>query len=226
MTESVRDMYTRRSGIYDGFVQAFGHRQGLAAMLAESGGLAAGQRILDAGCGTGLSILAVSEAFARSGQSYESLQGFDLTPAMIERCRAATAAAGISGLELREADVLRLDEQLPDSWTGYELIISVSMVEHVPRGELAAALRQLAARLAPGGHLIVVTTRRWYYPVRWSWHCEGYTAGQVRNAFRDAGLVQVRSCRYPLRYGWINLANVVTRGVAPSAAVSPVGTVS
>jgi ubiquinone/menaquinone biosynthesis C-methylase UbiE len=67
MTRLVRNLYTRRVGVYDRFVQAFGHRQGLAAMLGDSGGLAAGQRILDAGCGTGLSILAITEAFRRAG---------------------------------------------------------------------------------------------------------------------------------------------------------------
>jgi predicted nicotinamide N-methyase len=53
-------------GFYDGFVQAFAHRQGLAAMLADSPGLAAGQQILDAGCGSGLSIRALSEAGPRN----------------------------------------------------------------------------------------------------------------------------------------------------------------
>lgn len=220
MTESVRDLYTRRSGIYDDFVQAFGHRQGLAAMLTDFGILAAGQRILDAGCGTGLSILALREAFTRSGLAHESVQAFDLTPAMIERCREAVAAAGISDLELRQADVLRLDEQLPQSWTGYDLIISVSMLEHVPRGALVTALLQLAARLAPRGQLIVVITRRGYYPVRWSWHCEGYTARQICSALREAGLVRVATRRYPLRFGWLNLGNVIATGAAPDSQPS------
>ncbi len=215
MTESVRNLYTRRAGIYDGFVQAFGHRQGLAAMLASCGALAAGQRILDAGCGTGLSILAISEAFRRAGVPFESLQAFDLTPAMIERCRGAAAAVGITGLEIREADVMRLDDQLPVSWTGHGLIICASVLEHVPPGQLASALRQLAARLAPGGRLIAVTTRRWYYPVRWSWHCQGYTARQLRDAFARAGLAQVATCHYPPRYGWLNLGNLIIRGAAP-----------
>lgn len=175
-------------------------------MLGDSGGLAAGQRILDAGCGTGLSILAITEAFRRAGVPYKSLQGFDLTPAMIERCRAAAVAADITGLEIREADVLRLDDQLPVSWTGYDLIISASVLEHAPAGQLAGALCQLAVRFAPGGRLIAVTTRRWYYPVRWSWHCQGYTASQVRDAFSRAGLVRVTTCRYPLRYGCLTSA--------------------
>jgi 2-polyprenyl-3-methyl-5-hydroxy-6-metoxy-1,4-benzoquinol methylase len=220
MSESARDLYTRRSGTYDSFVQAFGHRQGLAAMLACSGVLASSQRVLDAGCGTGLSTLALAEAFAQGGLSYEALQGFDLTPAMIDRCRTALGEAGIAGVELQLADVLRLDDQLPASWTGYDLIISVSMLEHVPRGQLVAALSQLAARLAPGGRLIVVTTRRWFYPVRWSWHCEGYTATQLRSGLRQVGLVQVATGRYPPRYGWLNVGNVVAHGTAPDRAQS------
>lgn len=216
-SETVQQLYTRRADSYVAFVQAVRHRQALAAMLASSGLLAAGQRILDAGCGTGLSILAIADAFQRLGLRYGSVHGFDLTPAMIKRCRAALEAARITDTEIREADVLQLDSQLPDTWTGYDLIFSASMLEYVPRRQLAGALRALTARLRTGGHLLVVITRRSFYPVRWGWHCEGYSAPELRTAMTQAGLSGVTVRRYPWRYGWLNSGNIVIEGSTAQA---------
>lgn len=215
--ETVQQLYTRRAGYYAGYVQALGHRQGLEAVLVASGVLAEGQRILDAGCGTGLSILAIAGAFQRLALRYESVHGFDLTPAMLERCRAALSAQGIQNAEIRAADVRQLDSQLPASWTGYDLIFTASMLEHLPRDELVSAVSGLAARLRAGGRLLVVVTRRSFYPTRWGWHCEGYTSTELQGRMRQAGLTDVTARRYPWRYGWLNIGNLIIQGTAPGS---------
>lgn len=210
--DAVRQLYTRRASYYGAFVQAFGHRQGLVSVLAASGLLADGQRVLDAGCGTGLSILAINEAYQHLGLRYESIHGFDLTPAMIERCRAALEAASITETEIRQADALQLDSQLPARWANYDLIFSASMLEHVPRQHLGSALRGLVTRLRPGGSLIIVITRRSNYPTRWGWHCEGYSTAELRDAMSQAGATGIKSRRFGWRYGWLNVADIVVQG--------------
>ena len=87
-------LYARRTRCYVVYAQAFGHRQGLQALLGNSPALGAGQRILDAGCGTGLSILALLEALHRRGLHHQRIDAFDLTPAMLESCRHTLARRG------------------------------------------------------------------------------------------------------------------------------------
>lgn len=207
--QQVTALYTRRTRSYVAYVQAFGHRRGLQALLEASPALGAGQRILDAGCGTGLSILALLGALRRRELAYQRIDAFDLTPAMLEACRRTLARRGVTGIEVRRADVTRLDEQLPPSWTGYDLIVCASMLEHLPVARLPAALAGLRARLAAGGRILAVVTRSAYYPTRWLWHCEGYTARELTAAARAAGLAQVTVRHYPLATGWLNIGNVV-----------------
>jgi len=213
-TNDVQGLYTRRGHAYVSYVQAFRHRQGLAAVLASSTALGLDQRILDAGCGTGLSILAMIEALHRRGFRHRSIDAFDLTPAMLERCKATLEANGVPRVELRQADVLHLDEQLPAGWTGYDLIVCASMLEYVPPHLLSKALAGLGERLAPGGRLVVVITRKLFYFTRWIWRCEGYGAGEIRAVMAKAGLSRGVLRYYPATYGWLNVGNHVIEAKA------------
>lgn len=225
-TSAVQRLYTRRARSYVAYVQAFGHRQGLRAVLTRAAGPGPGQRILDAGCGNGLSIRALAEAMGRRGLRPGCIHAFDLTPAMLERCQAALKrhhatldAAGVPGVELRQADVLRLDDQLPACWRGYDLIVCASMLEHVPRQVLPAALAALGARLAPGGRLLIVITRGLFYPTRWIWHCEGYRRREIRAALAEAGLPGVTFHHYPWTCAWLGVGNhVVTATARPETS--------
>lgn len=205
----VTSLYTRRTRFYVAYVQAFGHRQGVQAVLASSTALSPGQRILDAGCGTGLSILALLGALRQRDLGYQSIDAFDLTPAMLEQCRRTVDTHGAGRVELRQADVLGLDDQLPASWRDYNLIICASMLEHVPRSAFPAALAGLRGRLAPGGHLIMIITRRAFYPTRWAWHCEGYSRDEIAAACATAGLAPPTFRRYPWTSAWLNLGSHV-----------------
>ena len=87
------------------------------------------------------------------------MHAFDLTPAMLEHFRASLARRGIEGVATARADVLAL-ESLPRDWTGYDLVVTASMLEYVPRGRFAEALAGLRARLREGGRLVLFITRR------------------------------------------------------------------
>jgi hypothetical protein len=73
------------------------------------------------------------------------MYGFDLTPAMLDRFRKRLRDSEIT-VELAKADVLRLGD-LPTGWSEYDLVVSASMLEYVPRGHFASALAGLRGLL-------------------------------------------------------------------------------
>ena len=99
-----------------------------------------GKRALDVGCGAGL----LAEPLARLGAH---VTGIDATPEVIVVARDHAAAVGLE-IDYRQGDVQTLDGQ-------YDLITCLEVIEHV--ADPAAFLKALAARLAPGGLLILST---------------------------------------------------------------------
>ncbi len=107
----------------------------LAALLRAAGVEPDGsRRVLDLGCGTGLSGVAL-KPFARR------LVGLDLSPGMLAEARRR-------GLydALEEADLL---DWLPHQRGGFELVAAADVLNYL--GELGPAFRAIAGALAPGG---------------------------------------------------------------------------
>ncbi|WP_107060254.1 class I SAM-dependent methyltransferase [Streptomyces sp. NRRL F-5123] len=99
--------------------------------------LAPGARLLEIGAGTGQ-----DSAYFR----YEGLAvvAADLSPAMVERCRA-------KGVEARVMDVLHLDVQE----ASFDAVFTMNCLLHVPNRDLPAALASVRTALRPGGLLFV-----------------------------------------------------------------------
>jgi SAM-dependent methyltransferase len=199
-TPDPRRLFTERHGAYLRFVRSVGYPRGLRAFFRASPLLGGGLRVLDAGCGTGVVTLALRDALSVRGLAPRALHAFDLTPAMLDRFREALRRRGIDDVELAQADVLRLDA-LPPAWTGYDLIVSASMLEYVPRDRFAEALGGLGRLLAERATFLLFVTRR--NPLtrvligRW-WKSNMYTAGELREAFRHAGFSRIAFRRFPL----------------------------
>lgn len=107
--------------------------------------------------------------------------------------------------------MLALDT-LPDSWTDYDLILSASMLEYLPKQDLPRALDGLRARLARNGHMLVVITRKTPETkalIEWWWHAERYTREELRHVFEQAGFQHPVFRRFPWRYVWLNRANYI-----------------
>jgi ubiquinone/menaquinone biosynthesis C-methylase UbiE len=141
----IQELYTRAANRYNAFSAVFQAQHGIQSLLEYSHVLRPGLRVLDAGCGYGLATFAFLEALRRRNFDHSCIDAFDLTLAMLNRFQRALEARGITGVQLRQADVLAL-ETLPASWTNYDLIVSTSMLEYLPRQELPNALNNSAEK--------------------------------------------------------------------------------
>ncbi|MGX1675144.1 class I SAM-dependent methyltransferase [Streptomyces sp. NPDC055400] len=104
--------------------------------------LRAGDRVLDAGCGTGRALPALRDAVGPSG----AVLGVDLTPAMLQAAvRAGRDRAGA----LLLADVTRL----PVRSESLDAVFGSGLVAHLPQPQ--ENLRELARVVRPGGLLVL-----------------------------------------------------------------------
>ena len=103
-------------------------------------------------------------------------------------------------VETRQADVLNIDA-LPTAWVNYDLIVTASMLEYIPRERLAEALAALRGRLADGGRLVVfITKRNWLtrLMIGWWWESNVYGKGELLAEFERAGFSHVTFRTFPL----------------------------
>lgn len=201
LTADVRRLFTDRRDVYARFIRLMRYSPGLRAYFLASPLLhRPGLCVLEAGCGTGALTLAVHDAAVRRGVPLTALDGFDLTPAMLDRLREYLERRGLTTVRLAEADVLALDA-LPGDWRGYDIVVSASMLEYVSRDRFAEALAGLRARLRAGGTFVLFVTRR--NPLtrlmigRW-WQSNLYSKAELRAAFERAGFAEVRFPGFPL----------------------------
>ncbi|WP_304621601.1 tetratricopeptide repeat protein [Roseomonas sp. KE0001] len=136
----VRDLFDQYAPRFAAeLTQRLGYRtpEALAELLRDSGVEAARRlRVLDLGCGTGLSGLALAPFAAR-------LEGLDLSP-----CMLAEAARQGCYDALHEADLL---DFLPGQAGRHDLIAAADVLNYL--GDLAPALRAMRQALRPGGLL-------------------------------------------------------------------------
>ncbi|NKC29830.1 methyltransferase domain-containing protein [Falsiroseomonas selenitidurans] len=134
----VRDLFDQYAPRFDADLQdRLGYRTPalLAALLVEAGIPAdATRRVLDLGCGTGLSGLALKPFAAR-------MKGVDLSPRML----AEAARRGLYD-RLQEADLLDALAAAPGA---FDLVAAVDVLNYL--GDLGPALSGIARALAPGG---------------------------------------------------------------------------
>jgi cyclopropane fatty-acyl-phospholipid synthase-like methyltransferase len=148
--------------------------------------------------------LALQVALVRRRFVSGTFHAFGLTPAMLERFAGARHRRGVS-VETRQADVLDMDS-LPGAWTNYDLIVTASMLEYVPRMRLADALGALRARLAAHGHAVVFITRRNWLTrplIGWWWQSNLHEKRELLEALRRAGFSQVRFSKFPLAVSYL-----------------------
>jgi SAM-dependent methyltransferase len=102
-----------------------------------------GQRLLDAGCGTG--------GFLRwllDNESFASAAGIDIGSAAIDLARERVPEADLRVGPLRK---------LPFADAAFDLVVANDVLQHVPEDEVDESLSELRRVLAPGGTLLLRT---------------------------------------------------------------------
>jgi SAM-dependent methyltransferase len=107
------------------------------------GELREGERVVDVGSGGGIDSLVAARMVGPTGR----VVGVDMTPAMLERARAAAAESGLENVEFREAYM----EELPVPDGGADVVISNGVLNLTP--DKQKTLGEMFRVLRPGGRL-------------------------------------------------------------------------
>jgi SAM-dependent methyltransferase len=111
-------------------------------------GLVPGNRVLDVGCGPGLALPVLLEMVGFGGL----VVGIDASADALAAARANLTNAGVSGVELIQADVNSLDSSTLKVWTPFDLALCRLLLTH--QSDAAATLRAVAHLLRPGGRIV------------------------------------------------------------------------
>jgi len=161
--------------------------------------IAAGERVLDVGCGSG----AVTREIARRVGSTGLAVGLDRSPALLTVARELAHEARLGAhVEFHEGDALRL----PFPNRSFDAAVCVTVLSHVPKGE--AAIPELVRVLRSGGRLGVFDldtdmtafthpdrslTRRIVAAASDATAVNGWLVRQLPSLFQRAGLIDVRA---------------------------------
>jgi SAM-dependent methyltransferase len=126
------------AGPHDGLLRAL---EPAADVLVEIADAAPGQSLLDVGAGDGNIAL-------RAASTGAEVHACDLSPAMVVRGRARSAAAG-AGIEWRVADA----ERLPYTDGRFDVVLSSLGASHAPRALRTA--QELVRVVRPGGLVVL-----------------------------------------------------------------------
>lgn len=138
------------------------------------GGLDPGARILDAGTGTGAQL----PWLRREPGAF--VVAFDIADAAVRFCRAADPEQALARASI---------EEIPFRGESFDLVCSADVLQHLPAAVAAAAVREVARVLRPGGRFLVRTNAaygRSDLAERDDWHL--YQPARLRAELEQAGL--------------------------------------
>jgi ubiquinone/menaquinone biosynthesis C-methylase UbiE len=141
---------TTPAAVYDLIVRKWvmrGDERRFREMTAGQAGIAAGDAVLDAGCGTGTMAVAAKRRVGDSGR----LVGIDPSPRLLAGARRKAARAGLT-VDFRQASIERLD--LPDR--SFDVAMGSFMIHHLPDEVARTGLAELHRVLKPGGRLLLI----------------------------------------------------------------------
>jgi ubiquinone/menaquinone biosynthesis C-methylase UbiE len=131
--------------LYDPLNRLLGEER-IKGPLVEQAALQPGHRILDIGCGTGSVTL-----LAKHRQPGADVLGLDPDPKALARARAKAERAGLD-VHFEQG----FASELPFEDASFDRALSSMMLHHLSPEEKAAALRELARVVVPGGSVHVL----------------------------------------------------------------------
>jgi SAM-dependent methyltransferase len=132
--------------LYDPFLRWVMRESVFKTRLVREARIAAGQRVLDLGCGTATLTLLVERLHPEA-----RVTGVDGDPKVLELARRKAGAAG-SRIVLERG----LAYELPYADASFDRVLSSMVFHHLTPGHKVETLREVARVLAPGGSLHVV----------------------------------------------------------------------
>jgi SAM-dependent methyltransferase len=187
------------------------------AALVEAAAARGHERALDVGSGAGHTALALAPHVA-------SVTAVDLADEMLAQGQALAAERGIANITFQRGDVERLE--LPDA--AFDIVTSRYSAHHYPRP--AAALREIARVLRPGGALLLVDVVAPEEPasdtflnaielLRDPSHVRDHSVSQWLAMLAGAGLEGERLGQWPLR---LDFASWTARMRTPAPAAAQI----
>lgn len=107
------------------------------------GELAAGEQVLDLGCGAGLDSLVAAQMVGPEG----SVTGIDMTPEMLAKAQSGAADLGVGNATFVEGEA----ERLPFDDESFDVVISNGVIDLIPDKD--AVFAELHRVLRPGGRI-------------------------------------------------------------------------
>lgn len=203
--QQTEKLYAKRASFYERFfVNSLGWGTEIETFFRKSNYLGPRSKILDVGCGTGIATRAVSQLAREKGYSEIVFHAFDQSPEMLAIFHQWIDEQGIKNIEAKQADVLEI-ENLPSDWNKYDLIVSSTMLEYLPKQRVKDALMNIRHLLREGGVLVVFVTKQ--NPVtRWLagtwWKTNLYHEPEIKRLLHSAGFDHLES--KSLSAGWSN----------------------
>lgn len=158
--------------------------------------VAAGQRVLDVGCGTGVLLQALTESTPGI-----SVAGIDLSGAMIEVARHRLGP----GVDLRQGQA----EALPFADAEFDMVVSTSVFHFIR--DPSTALQEMRRVTRPSGQVVITDWCDDYLACRLcdlllrvvsGGHFRTYGSRQFRELFVRAGFTNVAVERYRISWLW------------------------
>ena len=181
--ERIKRKYRHKARVYDGLVAA--PTEALRRAAVERLLLRTGDRVLDLGSGTGLSVPLLRDAVGESGVVY----GVELSPDMLLRARRRVERAGWRNVRLIEGDAETFE--LPERVQGILCFFTHDILLS------ATALPRAIGRLSPGGAVVAAGARLvegwrgWLInPLTVAYSLPAVTTRDVRRSYRPFAVLE------------------------------------
>ena len=173
-----------------------------AERLVELTGVRPGDRVLDAGTGTGFAAFAAARIVGADGR----VVGVDLSPGMLAVARESADRSGLTNFDTVEGDATALP-QFNDA--SFDVVLSATSLLYMP---VSAALREWRRLLRPGG-LLALSTMRAGFPLGGRLFRESAADAGITLADPCEPLGSVDTCRHLLTSAGFEVLGIVSEPV-------------